>query len=443
MPGWARDRARMQILALVSVVAVLLAAGIWLATGGTGRRITAYFTNASALFDDNAVTVLGVNVGTIDKITPQGTQVRVDMTITDPDVQLPADVKAVVVSPSLVTGRYVELAPVWTGGPRLADGAVIPLERTAVPLGVDDLSRTATQLADALGPNGANKTGALSDVLGVAAANLDGNGQALNDTIHNLGQLSTTLSGSSDDLFGTITQLQKVTETLKNDDGTVREFTDRLDSVTRTLADQREDLGGALQELSLALGEVQAFIADNRAALKSDVDKLTDVTGTLADEQRALAEILDVAPAAVGNLSNTYNGASGTLDTRANINELSFPPVLFLCTMLQRSGTVPAPLGDTCRSLEPVISGAVPLPSAAAVITSLQQGQVPAFPAMAVPVDPPIGLTAPALTPPTTGAPAAPSPSAATSSATAPSPSTTPTTSAPPGLLPGLLGGGR
>lgn len=436
MPGWARDRAQLQLVALVSVVVVLLAAGIWLVTGEAGRKITAYFTNASALFDDNSVTVLGVNVGTIDKVTPQGTQVRVDMTITDPDVRFPADVKAVVVSPSLVTGRYVELAPVWTGGPQLDDHAVIPLERTAVPLGVDDLSRTATQLAQALGPNGVNKTGALSDALDVGADNLAGNGQALNDTIHNLGQLSTTLSGSSDDLFGTISQLQKVTETLKNDDGTVREFSDRLDSVTKTLADQRQDLGAALQELSLALGEVQAFIADNRGVLKSDVDKLTDVTGTLADEQRALAEILDVAPAAVSNLANTYNGASGTLDTRANINELSFPPVLFLCTMLRRSGTVPAPLTDTCNSLEPVISGAVPLPSAAAVITSLQQGQVPPFPAMAVPVDPPVGLTLPGTAPasPTT---TPPSRSTSSTSLTTPPPTTT-----APGLLPGLPGGG-
>jgi virulence factor Mce-like protein len=428
MPDWAKDKARMQLVALVSVVAVLLAAGIWLVTGAPGRKITAYFTNASALFDDNSVRVLGVAVGTIDKVTPEGTQVRVDMTITDDDVKLPADVKAVVISPSLVTGRYVQLTPVWTSGPEMSDGAVIPLERTAVPLGVDDLSRTATELARALGPDGANKQGAVSDALDVGAANLAGNGQALNDTIHNLGDLSTTLAGSSGDLFGTITELQKFTETLKNNDGTVREFAGRLDSVTTILADQREDLGAALRDLSQALGEVQQFIADNREALKSNVDKLTEVTVVLADEQRALAEILDVAPTAVGNLANTYNGASGTLDTRANINELSFPPVLFLCTMLRRSGPVPANLTDACNALEPVLSGAVPLPSAAAVITSLQQGTVPPFPAMAVPVEPPPGLAL-APVPPTTAATRTPPPATTTTTA--------------PGLLPGLLGRDR
>jgi ABC-type transporter Mla subunit MlaD len=310
----------------------------------------------------------------------------------------------------------------------MSDGAVIPLERTAVPLGVDDLSRTATELARALGPDGANKQGAVSDALDVGAANLAGNGQALNDTIHNLGDLSTTLAGSSGDLFGTITELQKFTETLKNNDGTVREFAGRLDSVTTILADQREDLGAALRDLSQALGEVQQFIADNREALKSNVDKLTEVTVVLADEQRALAEILDVAPTAVGNLANTYNGASGTLDTRANINELSFPPVLFLCTMLRRSGPVPANLTDACNALEPVLSGAVPLPSAAAVITSLQQGTVPPFPAMAVPVEPPPGLAL-APVPPTTAATRTPPPATTTTTA--------------PGLLPGLLGRDR
>ena len=127
-----------------------------MATHPGGRHVSAYFADASALFPDNQVMVLGVPVGTIDHAG--ATQVRVDMTITDPDVRLPADAKAAVVSPSLVTGRYVQLLPPWRGGPELADGAVIPLSRTAVPLGVDDLARTATELARALGPNGANRS---------------------------------------------------------------------------------------------------------------------------------------------------------------------------------------------------------------------------------------------------------------------------------------------
>ncbi len=384
------DRRQLQFTALAAVVAVLFAGGLYLVLQPPGRLVTAYFTSAAALFEDNSVRVLGVPVGTITEVEPQGTQVRVEMRITDSALKLPADVRAVVVSPSLVTGRYVQLTPTWSSGPELADGAVIPRERTAVPLGVDDLTRAATDLANALGPNGVNAKGALSDVLDVGAENLDGNGQKVNDTIRNLGELSGTLANSRDDLFGTVTELQKFTSMLADNDDQVREFNGRLADVSGFLADERGDLGTAVSELSIALGEVADFVRDNRASLQSNVDKLTDVTAVLVKQQKALAEILDIAPAGLSNLANTYNGSSGTLDTRADVNELSLPPIVLICQALKRGtpADLPPDLADTCSQLEPVLSGAVPLPSAAQVITALQSGQAPPVPGLALPTDP-------------------------------------------------------
>lgn len=394
----------MRIFGLACALVVLLASGVAVATHPGGRHVSAYFADASALFPDNPVMVLGVPVGTIDAITPEGAQVRVDMTITDPDVRLPADAKAAVVSPSLVTGRYVQLLPPWRGGPELADGAVIPLSRTAVPLGVDDLARTATELAQALGPNGANRTGALSDALTVGARNLDGNGQALNDTIRNLGGLSGTLAGSSEDLFGTVTELETFTAGLARSDDQIREFNGRLADVTGFLAAQRGELGGALADLSRALGDVAAFVKDNRAALHHDVDGLADVTATLVDQQRALTEVLDVAPAAVSNLANTYNGSSGTLDTRPDINELANPPLVTLCKLLgsKTSAGVPAAVTDACGSLSSMVSGAVPLPSATDVLTALYANQPPPIAGLALPTASPppgVGSTPPGAVP--------------------------------------------
>lgn len=426
------DRRQMQVVALGSVLSVLVAAGVWAGSSlGGGRALTAYFSNASALFPDNEVRVLGVPVGKIDRVTPEGTRVRVDMTITDPDLVLPAGAKAAIVSPSLVTGRYVQLLPTYSGGPRLADGAVIPLSRTAVPLGVDDLARTASQLAQALGPNGANRTGAVARALDVGAANLDGNGQALNDTIRNLGDLSGTLDGSSDDLFGTVTELETFTSTLAANDGRVREFNGKLADVTGFLADQRTQLGGALAELSRALGDVAAFVKDNRAALKTNVDGLTDVTQTLVDQQRALTEVLDVAPAAANNLINTYNGSSGTLDTRADINELANPSLVTLCQLLGKAAPaqIPANVGALCGALQPLSDGTKALPTTQQVLTALYAGQPPPVAGLALPtVAAPAGAAPTVAQPPTTVAPAPPAGSSTVSDLP---------------LLGSLLGGGR
>ncbi|MEJ8280196.1 MCE family protein [Pseudonocardia spirodelae] len=464
MSGWANDRRQLQLGALIAVVAVLVASAIWLITSGGGRQVTAYFTSSAALFQDNDVRVLGVPVGKIDRITPEGDRVRVDMTITDDDVRLPADVKAAVVSPSLVTGRYVQLTPVWTGGPEW-NGEAIPLERTAFPLGVDDLTRTATELSRALGPQGANKDGALNDVLNVTARNLDGNGKALNDTIRNLGGLSSTLNGSSEDLFGTITELQKFVSTLRENDPGVRELNGKLADVTGFLASQRGELGGALNQLSYALGDVASFVRDNRSTLRSNVDKLANVTQEVVDHQRALAEISDSAPAALGNLANIYNGATETLDTRANINELSLPLPVLVCSLLQRLPT-PLPtegpdaaIGQLCDSLGGLVTGAVPLPTPQQVLSQLQAGGNPAAATapMLMPgsplalTDPGSQLRAPGAPAPggagATPAPGTPAGGASATPAPSSAPQATPTPVPEPengggGLLGGLFGGG-
>ncbi|TQM15448.1 MCE family protein [Pseudonocardia kunmingensis] len=390
MPLTLTDRRQLQLTGLAAVIAVLVASGLYVVLQGPSKMVTAYFTSATGVFEDNSVRVLGVPVGDIVEIAPEGTRVRVEMRIDDPDLKLPADAQAVVISPSLVTGRYVQLTPTYSSGPELQDGAVIPLERTAVPLGVDDLARTADELADALGPSGLNADGTLSDALDVGAANLGGNGQALNDTIRNLGELSGTLADSREDLFGTVTELQSFVSTLAANDDEVREFNGRLEDVAGFLAAERGDLATAVRELSIALGEVAEFVRDNRELVGSNVDRLTDVTAVLVDQRNALAEILDVAPAALGNLALAYNGASGTLDTRANINELTLPVPVLVCELVRR-GTpdgLPTGLASACGKLAPVLDGAVPLPSPAEVITALQSGKPPPVPGLALPTEP-------------------------------------------------------
>ncbi|MFD1148134.1 MCE family protein [Saccharothrix hoggarensis] len=372
-----RDLAR--AVAMACVLAIVAAAAMWwLFTDADRRKVTAVFGAAVGVYPGSDVRVLGVRVGTIEEVEPQGRLVKVVMSL-DRAVKVPADAQAVVVAPSVVSDRYVQLAPVYTGGEVMGDNATIPRERTATPVELDELYASLDKLTSALGPNGANKDGALSDLLDAAANNLQGNGQALGDTVKQLGDATRTLSGSKDDLFGTVDNLQKFTGMLAANDSQVRDFNRQLAEVAGFLADERENLGGALNELATALGHVQGFIQDNRAVLKSNVDKLAGITQILVDQRAALAETLDVAPLALGNLQNAYNAASGTLDTRADLNELNQPPIVLICKLVQgvEPGRVPGPLADACRQLEPVLSGAVPLKTPAEVLTDMSQGRVP------------------------------------------------------------------
>ncbi|MFD9892309.1 MCE family protein [Amycolatopsis sp. NPDC059027] len=362
------------------VLALVVAGALWWTLKDAGRNhLTAYFAGAVGLYEGNSVKMLGVDVGTVTKIQPMGNQVKVDLQY-DRSVPVPADAKALIVSPSLVSDRYIQLAPAYTGGPRINDGTVIPLNRTEVPLEVDQLAASLSKVSKSLGPNGANKTGSLSNLLDTAAKNVDGNGQALHDTITKLGQAAGTLQGNSGDLFKTVENLGQFSQTLVNSDGQVRQFERQLADVSGYLAGEKDNLAATVRQLGTTLTSVQAFIEQNRGRVKSNVDKLASVTKVLVDQRSALAETLDVAPLGLSNLVNTYNGSSGTLDARPLLNELTQPPLVMVCNLLKQTPAALDALGDACKSIAGVVDGLVPLPSIAQVIHSLQNGQLPPLP---------------------------------------------------------------
>lgn len=375
-----RDLARG--VAIACVLALVVAAAVWwIFMGANSRRVVAYFDQAVGVYNGSNVEVLGVKVGTIDSVTPEGKQVRVVMSV-DRSVQIPADAKAVVVAPSVVSDRYVQLAPAYTGGPTMADNSVIPLNRTATPVELDQLYSSLDKVSSSLGPNGANANGSLSNLLNTLAANLNGNGQNLHDTITQLSQLTTTLDTNKNNLFATVDNLAQFTQTLANSDATVRQISSQLSDVTGFLASQKSQLAAAVQQLGQALGQIQSFIQVNRGELKSNVDNLAAVTKVLVDERSSLAEVLDVAPLALDDVVNAYNASSGTLDARADLNDLSQPVLVQVCKLLQQStpSNVPPTLTSACDTVAPILQGLVPLPTAAQVLQSMQQGKLPPLP---------------------------------------------------------------
>src|SRR6478672_10556081 len=173
---------------------VLVAAVGWTILRPAGQyRLTAYFTQTVGLYPGSDVRILGIKVGSIDDIVPLGDKVRVTMTVDD-DYAIPADADAVVLAPSLVSDRYVQFSPVYDGGAKMKDGATIPLNRTATPVELDQVYGALDDLSSALGPKGANKNGALSDLVDTGAANLQGNGAALNHTLNGFSQAVQTLA---------------------------------------------------------------------------------------------------------------------------------------------------------------------------------------------------------------------------------------------------------
>jgi phospholipid/cholesterol/gamma-HCH transport system substrate-binding protein len=350
------------VIAAVVVVAIIAALIIVATTGGAKQnKLTAYFTKTIGLYTGNDVRLMGVKIGHIDSITPDGPVVKVVMSY-DSKVKVPADAQAVVFAPSIVSDRYIQLTgpgdtlktQIYSGGPTLANDAVLgctPQQaqaaqgaatqpacagQTSVPLELDAIFGSINKLDVALGPNGANKKGALSELLKVGAANLKGNGAAFNRALSEFSQAISTLAGSRGDLFGTVSNLQKFTSTLAQDNGGVRQLNTNLATVGTQLAAERKDLGGALSNLASALTAVNTFVAQNRTNLTGDIHGLATVTNVLTKEKEAITQFTDLAPLALSDLSLSYDPESQTLDTKGD-----------LTTQLTRTG----PAGTLCQLL--------------------------------------------------------------------------------------------
>ena len=343
-------------LIIPAVVVALLVAAAFTFLGGEERKtLTAHFPRTVSLYEGSDVRVLGVAVGTVDSVTPSGTDVVVKISYEE-SVKIPSDAKAAIISPSVVGDRYVQLTPAYTGGEVLANGATMDVEQTAVPLELDQIYDNLDKLNVALGPNGANREGALSDLLQVTADNFGGQGEQFNQTIRDFSDFSQTLSDNRTEFFDSTRALQGFISTLAENDQTVRQFNDSIADVSTVLEGEKEELAAALRNLSVALGEVSTFVRDNREALGRNIKGLNRVAGVLAKQRNALDEILTAAPLALNNLGLTYNPQAGTLDTRSNLGEniaqLENDPAAFLCGILDQADDS----GTSCDAIEDVLA---------------------------------------------------------------------------------------
>ncbi|QWC86138.1 MCE family protein [Nocardioidaceae bacterium] len=348
---------------LTGAIALAVVAGlaVFLLGGEGTKTATLSFDRAISVYKGSDIRVLGVPVGSVDSVEPNGTTVKVEVSYPE-SVKLPEDATAVIVTPAVVGDRFIQMIPAYDGsGPVLADGAQLGVDRTAEPLELDDVYQGIDDLLVAIGPQGANAPGPdgegpLSKLLANTADNLAGNGRKINQTITDITGLTTTLDNNKDALFDTVTQVQRFVKILADNDETVRQFNDSLQGAADLLEGERDDLAATLDNLGTALVEVRRFVQDNRGSLSSNIDSLQRLTRILVNERESLDSILTDAPLALNNLYLVYNPAAGTLDTRANLTQpfkmLLNNPIQGLCGILREQ-----PGGDQlCNSIKGPLS---------------------------------------------------------------------------------------
>jgi phospholipid/cholesterol/gamma-HCH transport system substrate-binding protein len=315
---------------IIALVAVLIGGVYTLySSNGGGRKIIGYFTSAVGLYPGDQVRIIGVPVGTIDSIEPRPADVKITMSISD-DVKIPKDAKAVIMSPNLVSARFIQLTPAYTGGAVLPNGASIDLARTGVPVEWDEVKEALTQLAVSLGPTAGSMHGPLGAAINQAADTFDGKGDSFHNALRELSQVAGRLGDSRGDIFGTVKNLQVLVNALSASNEQIVQFAGNVASVSQVLADSSRHLDNTLGTLNKALSDIRGFLHENNSTLIDTVNQLNDFAKTLSDQSDNIEQVLHVAGPGIANFYNIYDPAQGTLNGLLSIPEFA-NPVQFIC----------------------------------------------------------------------------------------------------------------
>ena len=329
------SRASVIIGSLVVVLALVVGYVGWrLYEKLTNNTVVAYFPAANALYAGDKVQIMGLRVGAIDKIEPAGDKMKVTFHYEN-KYKVPANASAVILNPTLVASRSIQLEPAYKGGPVLGDDAVIPLERTQVPVEWDELRNSITNIISKLGPTKEQPTGPFGEVITSFADGLAGKGKQINTTLNSLSQALTALNEGRGDFFAVVRSLALFVNALHQDDKQFVALNQNLAQFTTRLAQSDGDLANAIQQFDSLLSTVRPWLAKNREVLTQDTNNLATATNTLVQSEplNGLETALHVLPTAAANVNQIYHPSHGSI---VGIPAITFAnPMQFICSSIQ------------------------------------------------------------------------------------------------------------
>ena len=272
---------KLQLLGFLAVAVLGMAYLGWNYVGldrvvlGSGYEVAAEFEDSGGIFVNAEVTYRGVAVGRVSDMELVDDGVRVVLTI-EPDAEpIPADAAAVVANRSAVGEQYVNLEPESDGGPFLEDGSVIPVERTSIPVPVEELLLDVDELVGSLDEENLRT---VVDELGQAFA---GAGDDLGRLIDNGDLLLTRAEESLPQTLALITDGRTVLERQVASRSAIEQWAGDLRLVSDTLVESDEDIRSLLVNApdgAEALQELVDRAGPGLGSLVRNVDILNGVT---------------------------------------------------------------------------------------------------------------------------------------------------------------------
>ncbi|WP_433442263.1 MCE family protein [Nonomuraea sp. CA-141351] len=306
----------MRRLVAVLLLGVLLTSGCTV-LGEEPYRLVAIFHKAPALYEQARVKVMGLDAGYVDKIRIDGDKVRVDLLV-DRQVPLPAGVKAVVAPQNTLGERNVVLYPPWKpGDQKVTPGSTIPLERTDLPVEIDDALDAFTKLTDALDDK---KLGSVASTL---ADGVRGRGKTINNAIADTSQLTGTLAKQDQQLVDLAKGLNRLATSLNKRESQVTGAIDSFAEASAILAEERQRLRTFISGMADFVRRGDVIIEQYSERLPQAASTLAELVLTVRANSASMAQAVKGAADFADVLIDSWDRKQHVLKIRVVLNAMT------------------------------------------------------------------------------------------------------------------------
>lgn len=308
------ERNPKRIGAVVVVVAAVIVAGVLFLNRSVFEptyTIHARLTNAAGLSKGTAVTLAGVNVGSVSGLQIEGDAVVANLAINH-GVVLPAHTAAAVEVQTVLGVLEVALEPRSGWNHPLRSGAT--LTDTSIPVEFQDLENTAGNLLQQ------SDVAAFNQLLVSLDQVTQGKESQVADIITGLDKFTGAISQRQVQVGSLIDSANTLAATVAQRDGQLAGLVDNLTTVVQGLADRSSQLQTLIEGTDQMATETAALIGQNQPQLQGLLDHLQSVLGVLDQHQEDLAEGVSYLSAAVSGFSSIgYSGPDDTPQSWGNI----------------------------------------------------------------------------------------------------------------------------
>ncbi|WP_159085889.1 MCE family protein [Aeromicrobium chenweiae] len=247
--------------------------------------VEAHFSDSGGIFTGAPVTYRGIEVGRVGALTPERDGVKVELAIENSAPDIPDDLEARVATKSAIGEQYVDLLPRRKNGPFLADGAVIAVKDTAIPISSAQLLIDVNDLVRSV------DTDSLSTVVDELGQAFEGTGQDLATILDTSADFIAAADDNIDVTRSLIRGSDSVLQTQIDKQGQLGTFSKNLADLSDTLVDADPDLRRLLDKGGSSARTVREVVAENSEDLSRVVVDLRTVTEPLNENLTGLQTI--------------------------------------------------------------------------------------------------------------------------------------------------------